>query len=381
MQGSCMHSVSLEIDNVDALYRAKDKLERVLELGGSDPMRQCRVVSGISELGRGCLSDAFATKLEISIAGGTVDIRLRVDSNEPVLAARRRRGARYFELEETGSGLTFSASVTCPRFHGTAGERMRRQAADILEEITEAETRRLLLQKEAAEAVADIQGDFLRRMSHELRTPLTTVIGYAEMLAESSFPEEQRDTLDLIRRESKHVLRVIDDILEFRDLKQDRATPENVTVRVQEFVESIVNDVGRPIREKGNRISVDCSTAPPEIVTDERKLGVILSHLLENASKFTENGSVTLTVSARTLEDRPGVLFEVHDTGVGIDRSYLGRLFDAFSQMDESSTRRFEGLGLGLAISQGYAALLGGTIAVDSEQGSTTMSLWLPLQR
>lgn len=386
-----VYSISLEIDDPHSLYRVRDKLERVLDRGGTTPIWQCRILSGMAEVGRRCLSLDGGATLTVSIVDEGLVVSLLVGGISKATAGRWR-GARYFELDDSAGGLTFNVSIECPVFAratGDAGERLGREIVGILEEVSEEQVRRLTVQKEAAEAAAEAQGDFLRRMSHELRTPLTTVIGSAEMLLESD-TEEPREILRWIRDESRHMLRIVDDVLDMGEIQSNVARLRSVSIDIRALVDAVVAEIDtfshgvhdvHDADEPANRVLVDYADAPARMMTDERKLRVILTHLLANASKFAEQGSIAVTVASRTREDRPGVSFVVSDTGVGVDGAYLGRMFDAFSQMDETVTRKFEGLGLGLAISQGYATLMGGVIEVESTPGkSTTMSLWLPLE-
>jgi len=239
--------------------------------------------------------------------------------------------------------------------------------------------------KQAAEAASRAKSDFLANMSHELRTPLNAIIGYSEMLHEEA-ADEGHDAylpdLKKIENAGKHLLALINDILDLSKIEAGRMTvfiePVNIGTVVAE-VGSIIEPLATA---NGNTLIVDCPADIGVIDSDITKLKQSLLNLLSNASKFTKNGTVTLSV-ARILEGQSDVLtFRVADTGIGMSSEQMSRLFQAFVQADSSTTRQFGGTGLGLAITRHFARMLGGDVTVTSEPGKGSIfTLTLPAHR
>ena len=224
-------------------------------------------------------------------------------------------------------------------------------------------------------------------MSHELRTPLNVIINYAEMLQEECQEQEQAGFLPDLQRihaSGKHQLSLINDILDMSKIEAGRIDlcPENFDVSrmVQDAVTTI-----RPVVEKnGNALVLDAPDGLGQMNSDLTRVRQVLFNLLSNAGKFTEKGSVTLTVRRQAHEGLDWLTFAVRNTGIGLTPEQRGKLFQAFVQADASTTRKFGGTGLGLAISLRLSEMMGGTIVVDSElgRGSTfTLSLPADLQR
>jgi PAS domain S-box-containing protein len=233
--------------------------------------------------------------------------------------------------------------------------------------------------KQAAEAASRAKSDFLANMSHELRTPLNAIIGYSQMLQEQAQDDGQDDYLgDLAKIENagKHLLSLINDILDLSKIEAGRMTvfiePVNVAAMLTE-----VRGIIEPLAAKnGNALAIDCPPEIGSIESDLTKLKQSLLNLLSNASKFTKNGKVTLSV-ART---GAMIAFRVADTGIGMTQEQMGKLFQAFAQADSSTTRKFGGTGLGLAITRHFARMLGGDVTVESEAGKgSVFTLTLPV--
>ncbi len=217
-------------------------------------------------------------------------------------------------------------------------------------------------------------------MSHELRTPLGAVIGYSELLAEEvadrALPELLPD-IERIHSAGKHLLGLINDVLDLSKIEAGRMEVYLETFEVGVVVRDVAQTVGPLVAAGGNTLLVDC---PPEIGTihsDLVKLRQVLLNLLSNAAKFTERGTVTLT--ARRADG--WLTVAVADTGIGMTTEQQARLFMAFRQADASTARKYGGTGLGLAITKHFAELLGGTVTVISAPGvGTTFTVRLPVQ-
>jgi hypothetical protein len=225
---------------------------------------------------------------------------------------------------------------------------------------------------EAAEQANQAKSSFLANMSHELRTPLNAILGYSEMLREEAEDLGQEDfvpDLNKIHSAGKHLLGLINDVLDLSKIEAGRMELYIEPVEVRQVVDEVASTVLPMMGKNGNRLE---TLVPEEIGhsnTDVTKLRQTLLNLLSNASKFTKEGRITLTVGRDTRGNRDWLTFAVQDSGIGMTREQLGKLFQAFSQADASTTRKYGGTGLGLAISRKFCQMMGGDISVSSAPG------------
>ncbi|WP_227817299.1 response regulator [Nitrogeniibacter aestuarii] len=226
--------------------------------------------------------------------------------------------------------------------------------------------------KRMAEEAAQTKSRFLANMSHEIRTPMNAIIGLSHLTLETGLDELQRDYVGKIQTAGKTLLRVINDILDFSRIEAGRVEIESTPFTLDEVLEQVTTLVGQRAQEKGLELLLDVDPEiPNHLVGDPFRLGQILTNLVGNAVKFTEHGEVSIRVRLpRRSAGRATLDFAVQDTGLGIDPEHQPHLFDAFSQADGSTTRRFGGTGLGLSISRHLVQLMGGDIKVNSHPGA-----------
>ncbi len=222
--------------------------------------------------------------------------------------------------------------------------------------------------KTVAEAANKAKSEFLANMSHEIRTPMTAILGFSEMLLDDATAADVQKAGRTIKRNGEHLLTIINDILDLSRIDAGKEDIEKTTCSPRQIVEDVVLTMKVAADAKGLPLSVEGAGKVPDCIrTDPRRLRQILVNLVGNAIKFTEHGSVRIAMQlVADADDEPKLRFDVIDTGIGLSEAQIGFLFQPFSQVDGSSTRRFGGTGLGLAVSKRLATMLGGDVTVTS---------------
>ncbi len=234
------------------------------------------------------------------------------------------------------------------------------------------------------EVASQLKSQFLANMSHELRTPLNAIIGVTEMLHEDAVDlkrEDELEPLERVLRAAKHLLALINDILDLSKIEAGKMDIHIESFAVAPLIEDVVQTIGTMAAKNGNKVVVDCPADLGTMRADQTRIRQALLNLASNANKFTEKGTVTIGARRGVDAGREWVTMAVTDTGIGLTPEQMGKLFQDFVQADASTTRKYGGTGLGLAISRRFCQMMGGDITVASEPGrGSTFTIRLPAE-
>jgi signal transduction histidine kinase/DNA-binding response OmpR family regulator/HPt (histidine-containing phosphotransfer) domain-containing protein len=259
---------------------------------------------------------------------------------------------------------------------GKLSDSLNTMAGSVEESFRRAElTAEVNLARELAEESTRMKSAFLANMSHEIRTPMNGIIGLTHLTLMTQLTPHQQDYLKKIQLSGQHLLRIINDILDISKIEAGKLSLEHTDFELETTLSSVVNLISESATEKGIELVLDVGTdVPVHLIGDSLRLGQILLNYANNAIKFTEHGEINIVVRVRERnEDNALLWFAVRDTGIGLSDEQKNRLFTAFSQANDSTTREYGGTGLGLAISKQLALMMEGDVGVDSvlDVGST----------
>ncbi|MEP2784273.1 MAG: ATP-binding protein [Pseudoruegeria sp.] len=255
-----------------------------------------------------------------------------------------------------------------------------KKQAQFLEDRVAARTKELRSLLATAESANAAKSSFLAMMSHELRTPLNGVLGIAQALEESDLDEEQLFLLKTLSNSGEQLLRLLNDVLDLSKIEAGKIELELRDLDVRQLLSEILVPHEEIAQSKGININMDCGNTVPQLLNaDGHRLRQIIDNFMSNAIKFTDVGTVTLSVQRRVeLRGRDVIEVSVQDTGIGITPEQMDRLFTPFTQADSSTSRKFGGTGLGLVIARNLCRLMGGDVSVQSAPGQgTCFKFWI----
>ena len=308
---------------------------------------------------------------------------------------RRWQGEFYNRRKDGSEYIEFASIVPIRQSNGEVTHYLavkediterQRTAAELdnhrhhLEQLVSTRTQELAEAKEAAEVANVAKSTFLANMSHEIRTPMNGILGLAHLMQRTSMTPLQAQHLDKISASGRHLMSVINDVLDLSKIEAGRFQLEQIDFDLADVTRDINSIIGDSIRAKGLAFTVDFSSLPEFLHGDVTRLRQAIVNYLSNALKFTAQGSIVLTGEILEETGHDCLLrFSVRDTGIGISAEQMERLFTAFEQADQSTTRKYGGTGLGLALNRRVARLMGGDVGVESRPGEGS-HFWLTVR-
>ncbi len=232
----------------------------------------------------------------------------------------------------------------------------------------------LIVARLEALKLAKIKEEFLANMSHEIRTPMNAIVGMAQLLSETKLTEQQKKYIDSIHFASDNLLALINDVLDLSKLEAEKVVFEKISFSIKHVIEKLLEIMGHKIKEKGLNAELKVDPKIPEcVIGDPFRLNQVIMNLVSNSVKFTKKGGITIDVKLESETDTDiKIRFDVADTGIGIEKENIKKVFEHFTQADSETTRKYGGTGLGLTIVKKIVESQGGTINIESETGVGT---------
>jgi two-component system, sensor histidine kinase and response regulator len=348
----------------EALGQERERLQLILD---ASPVGVTITTNNIARFTNPRAEEMFALRLGSSVP----DLYVNPEQRSALLDELSRKGiVRDFGVQFRGANGEIRDCLSTLMHIEYAGQQGLLGWIVDVTELTKIQTA-LSEAKVAAEEATKAKAEFLANMSHEIRTPMNAVIGLAHLCLKTELTSKQRDYVGKIHNAGTSLLSIINDILDFSKIEAGRLDIENVAFEIDSVMNNVSTMVAQKIQDKGLELLFHISPdIPPALLGDQLRLGQVLINLLGNAVKFTERGEIRLI--GELLEqtgDKVKLRFSVKDTGIGMTKEQVNRLFQAFAQADTSTSRRYGGTGLGLAISKRLVELMGGSIWVVSEPG------------
>jgi len=379
-----LHDITEQVKAEEELKHSEEKFSRIFYIT-PDPVLLADVETGMVDDVNPSFLTLFGKKRDTCIGKTTVELGLwQSEKERAALITELEKNAKIDNLEhsvESGDKtLDFLLSAATLNHQG------KKKYIIMLRDITEISQhqRELAQAKDKAESANKAKSNFLANMSHEIRTPMNAIIGSSNLLLDTEMNAEQKRYAETIIESGNHLLGLINDILDFSKIEAGKMEVDNSAFSFKILCKSVINVVSQKLEDKPVKLSYNISPDIPELlIGDVVRLRQVLINLAGNAVKFTPSGTVEIAADLQNKQssasEKVRLYIEVRDTGIGIPKEKIPELFNSFSQVDASTTRKYGGTGLGLAISSRIIQILGGEISVESKENEgTVFSFSLP---